>query len=47
MANFIAKLTSPTNYLFWKICVKSTFTLIIYPNAIFTVKDMLKTSVLF
>jgi len=44
MANFITtlpKLTSPTNYSFWKICVKSTLALITYPEAVFTTNDML------
>ena len=44
MANFIItlpKLTGPTSYPFWKICVKSTLTLIIYSRAIFTTNDML------
>jgi len=44
MANFVTtlfKLTSPTDYPFWEICVKSTFALITYPEAVFTVKDML------
>ena len=49
MANFVAtlpKLTGPTNYSFWKIYVKSTFTLITYLKAVFTTNDMLNTSVL-
>jgi len=49
MVNFVAtlpKLTGPTNYSFWKIHVKSTFTLITYLKAIFTTNDMLNTSAL-
>jgi len=44
MANFIAtlsKLTSPADYLFWKIYVKPAFVLIIYLGTIFTAKDIL------
>ena len=50
MANFIAilpKLTSFTNYLFWKIHVKSALTLITYFSAIFTTGDMLNALALF
>ena len=46
MPNFITtlpKLTSPTNYSFWKICVKSTLALIIYLEVVFTTHDMLNT----
>jgi len=49
MANFVAtlpKLTGPASYSFWKIHVKSTFTLITYLKAIFTTNDMLNTSAL-
>ena len=49
MANFIAalpKLTGPTNYPFWEICVKLTLALIIYPEAVFTADDMLNASAL-
>jgi len=44
MANFIAtlsKLTSFSDYYFWKICVKSTFALIIYSETVFTTEDIL------
>jgi len=44
MANFVTtlpKLTSPTDYPFWKIHVKSTLALITYSEAIFTAHDML------
>ena len=44
MDNFVAtlfNLTSPANYYFQKICVKSTFTLIIYSNVIFSNEAML------
>ncbi len=47
MANFIAtlsKLTSFADYYFWKICVKSTFALIIYPETVFTTEDILSAS---
>ena len=43
MANFVTtlfKLTSPTDYSFWEICVKSTLALITYSEAVFTAKDM-------
>ena len=46
MPNFITTLpkhTSPTNYFFWKICVKSTLTLITYPKVVFTTHNMLNT----
>ena len=46
MANFVAtlfKLTSPVNYSFWEIHIKSTLVLIIYPKALFTTEDMLNT----
>ena len=44
MANFVTtlpKLTSPANYSFYEICVKSTLALIIYFGAIFTTNDIL------
>ena len=44
MANFIAtlpKLTSLTDYLFWKIHVKLALVLIIYLDTVFTAKDIL------
>ena len=47
MANFIAtlsKLTSFANYYFWKICIKLTFALIIYPGTVFTTEDILSAS---
>ena len=46
MPNFITtlpKLTSPTNYSFWKFWVKSTLALIIYREVVFTTHDMLNT----
>ena len=49
MANFVAtlpKLTSLTDYPFWKICIKSTLALITYPKAVFTANNMLNTLVL-
>ena len=42
----LPKLISLTNYSFKKIYVKSTLTLIIYSDAIFTAKDILSTSTL-
>jgi len=36
-------LTSPTDYLFWKICIKSTLALIIYSGTVFTTEDILNT----
>ena len=50
MTNFVttlSKLTSSANYLFWKIYIKSTLTLITYSYTIFTVEDMLNTLALF
>jgi len=44
IANFIAtllKLNGSANYSFWKICIKSTLALIIYPGAVFTTNNML------
>jgi len=44
MANFITtlpKLTSSTDYPFWKVHVKSTLVLIICLKAVFTTDDML------
>jgi len=49
MANFVTtlfKLTSPTDYPFWEICVKSTLALITYSKAVFTAEDMLNASAL-
>ena len=49
MANFVAtlsKLTGFVDYLFWKICIKSTLTLITYSGALFTAEDMLNALVL-
>jgi len=49
MANFVitlSKLTGPANYSFWKIHIKSNFTLIMYPGAIFTAEDMLNALIL-
>jgi len=49
MANFIAtllKLTSPADYFFWKIHIKSTFALIIYFEAVFTTNDILNILIL-
>ena len=48
IANFIAtlsKLTSPANYLFWKICVKLALALIIYSETVFTAKVILNALV--
>ena len=44
MANFVTtlpKLTSPADYPFWEICVKSTLALITYSGTIFTANNML------
>ena len=44
MVNFIAtlpKLTGSAGYLFWEICVKLTFALITYSEAVFTTDNML------
>ena len=44
MANFFAtlfKLTDPANYSFWEIYIKSTLSLIIYSDTVFTAEDML------
>jgi len=49
IANFVttlSKLTSPADYSFWKIHVKSTLALITYSEAIFTADDMLNVLVL-
>jgi len=49
IANFVttlSKLTSPADYPFWKIHVKSTLALITYSEAIFTADDMLNVLVL-
>ena len=49
MANFVItlpKLTSTTDYFFWKIHVKLTLALIIYPGAVFTTNDILNALVL-
>jgi len=49
MANFIAtllKLTSPADYFFWEIHIKSTFALIIYFEAVFTTNDILNILIL-
>jgi len=40
------KLTGSANYLFWKIYIKSTLTLITYSYTVFTAEDM-NTSALF
>jgi len=50
IANFITtlpKLTSLANYSFWKICIKSTLTLITYSRAIFIANNMLNTLALY
>ena len=49
MVNFVAtlpKFTGPINYPFWEIYVKSTLTLITYPEVIFTANNILNTSAL-
>ena len=49
MTNFVttlSKLTSSADYLFWKICIKSTLALITYSKTIFTTEDILNASAL-
>ena len=46
MASFtttLLKHTSPTDYYFWEIHVKSTLALITYPETVFTANNMLNT----
>ena len=42
----LPKLTSPADYSFWEIYVKSTLALIIYSEAIFTTDNILNASAL-
>ena len=40
MANFVTT-SSPADYIFFEIYIKSTLALITYPGAVFTVEDIL------